>query len=95
VNFGIAEENQPFFRDRIITDHGEDVFHIDTSELCIRQTVHRAIRFKETFSLNDIIEGLGEDRLLCKSLSAAAIRGVPSKQFTLFYRLGGYSGLVS
>lgn len=91
VEYGLATSGEPWLRDTIVTETGDEVFHVDTSEFCIRKEIHDQISFREDFTLRQIIEGQGEDRVLCEELYRAGIRSRCSEEYTLFYRLGGYS----
>jgi len=95
VQYGMAVPGQPFLRDAVIAGAGDEIFHVDTSELCLRREVQSTFCFREQFTLRQMIEGYGEDRALCEDLYRGGVRWACSEHYTLFYRLGGYSNADS
>jgi glycosyltransferase involved in cell wall biosynthesis len=90
MEYGIAEKGQPYLRDTMLVSDDE-IFHVDTSEFFVRREIHDACRFRERFTLRQMMEGQGEDRSLCEDLYRAEIKSACTEDYTLFYRLGGYS----
>ena len=93
LEYDLATQGEPKLRGTVIAKNGDEVFHIDTSELCVRREVHQTIRFKENFLLHQIIEGQGEDRVICEEMYRKGIEFKCSKKYSLFYRVGGYSNV--
>ena len=93
--YGLVARGEPFLRDAVVSDTGDEIFHVDTSELCIRTEVHQRFPFREQFTLRQVIEGCGEDRVICEEFHRAGIATRTSGMYTLFYRLGGYSNRAS
>lgn len=91
IEYGIAEPGQPYLRDAVIDGNGDELFHIDTSELCVRRSIHERFPFPVKYTFNQMIESWGEDRILCETLHRQGIEHSKSEEFTLFYRLGGFS----
>lgn len=93
VEYGLATRGEPFLRDTVIAENGDELFHVDTSELCVRREVHDQIKFCESFSLRQMIEGQGEDRMICEDLYRNGVHWMCSNKYSLSYRIGGYSNV--
>ncbi len=93
LEYDLVTQGQPQLRDTVIAGNGDEVFHVDTSELCVRREVHKTIRFEENFSLRQIIDGQGEDQIICEQMYRKGIEFKCSEKYSLFYRVGGYSNV--
>ena len=89
--FGIVDRHSNVLRDVPVAPDGRDVFHIDSSELLVRTTVHKLLRFRTAYDDREMRAGLCEDRAFCIDACARGLKFAPSGRPTLRYYLGGYS----
>lgn len=91
---GIFGAEGGVMRDLPQAPDGNDLCHLDSSELLVPAAVHRRLRFRTVFTEEEQADRLCEDRAFCIDAIRLGLRFACSRRASLRYHLGGYSNGV-
>lgn len=89
VEYGVFRRDCCEMHDQYISEGGEQLLTVDTSEWLIRRAFHLRFQFTERLTFREVSHGATDDYLFCKQLAEAGIRVARSEHASLNYYLGG------